>query len=100
MKEPVSFFCSPRQVHARNTPSHAPGQSPGGRGVSRAALDPCLLSEAARTAGPAADTIGAVREPFRNEQHGWSLFLRPPDLTVWQRDLDGAGFEFVHKLSA
>jgi hypothetical protein len=45
------------------------------------------------------EVFRAVREPFRNEQQGWSLFLRPPELTVWQRDLDGAGFEFAHSSS-
>jgi hypothetical protein len=29
----------------------------------------------------------AVDEPFRNNQHSWTLWLQPPDLTVWQREL-------------
>lgn len=36
----------------------------------------------------------AVAEPFRHRQQSWSLFIQPPDLTVWQRGLDGDGFEF------
>lgn len=36
----------------------------------------------------------ASAEPFRNELQGWSLFIGPPTLVVWQRDLDGASFEF------
>jgi hypothetical protein len=41
-------------------------------------------------------------EPFRNVAHpynetlqqAWSLFIQPPDLTVWQRGLDGESFSF------
>lgn len=40
------------------------------------------------------DFFRAVPEPFRNEQQGWSLFIQPPSLVVWQRNLDGEGFEF------
>jgi len=28
-----------------------------------------------------------VDEAFRNVQHGWTLWLKPPGLTVWQREL-------------
>jgi hypothetical protein len=36
----------------------------------------------------------AVAEPYRHQQQSWSLFLGPPDLIVWQRNLDGDSFEF------
>ncbi|MFZ5512723.1 MAG: RES family NAD+ phosphorylase [Pseudomonadota bacterium] len=36
----------------------------------------------------------AVREAYQHNQQCWSLFLQPPGLTVWQRELDGTNFEF------
>lgn len=36
-----------------------------------------------------------VAEPYRNEQHGWSLFLQPPDRIVWQRSMDDVSFTFA-----
>lgn len=38
----------------------------------------------------------AVVEPFRNQQQTWSLFLQPPNLGVWQRELSGAQFRFTY----
>jgi hypothetical protein len=29
----------------------------------------------------------AVTEPFRNRQHSWTLWIKPPNLTIWQREL-------------
>ncbi|MDK9723550.1 MAG: RES family NAD+ phosphorylase [Sterolibacteriaceae bacterium MAG5] len=37
----------------------------------------------------------AVSEPYdETRQQSWSLYLEPPDLTVWQRVLDGESFSF------
>lgn len=36
----------------------------------------------------------AVAEPYRHQQQSWSLFIQPPGLVVWQRNLDGDQFEF------
>ncbi len=36
----------------------------------------------------------AVRNPYRNQQQTWSLFLQPPGLVLWQRSLDGAQHRF------
>lgn len=36
----------------------------------------------------------AVRNPYRQQQQTWSLFLQPPGLVVWQRDLGGDQFRF------
>lgn len=36
----------------------------------------------------------AVDEPFRNNQQGWTLLLRPPTQTVWQRDLSRESWTF------
>jgi hypothetical protein len=36
----------------------------------------------------------AVIDPYRHQQQNWSLFIQPPDLTVWQRNLGGDSFEF------
>ncbi|HTJ97012.1 MAG TPA: RES family NAD+ phosphorylase [Rhodocyclaceae bacterium] len=38
----------------------------------------------------------AVKEPFRHQQQTWSLFLQPPNLTVWQRDLTGDRFNVTY----
>jgi hypothetical protein len=38
----------------------------------------------------------AVKEPFRHQQQTWSLFLQPPNLTVWQRDLTGESFNISY----
>ncbi|MCL4744041.1 MAG: RES family NAD+ phosphorylase [Burkholderiaceae bacterium] len=35
-----------------------------------------------------------LRQPFRGVQQTWSLFIRPPDLTVWQRSLNNESFSF------
>lgn len=42
------------------------------------------------------DVFRAVPEPFRHEQQSWSLFIEPPALTSWQRDLDGNSFEICY----
>jgi hypothetical protein len=38
----------------------------------------------------------AVAEPFRHQQQTWSLYLRPPNLAVWQRDINGDRFQFTY----
>lgn len=38
----------------------------------------------------------AVAEPYRYHQQTWSLFLQPPNLVVWQRDLNGDLFRFEY----
>lgn len=40
----------------------------------------------------------AVPEPFQHQQQTWSLFIEPPNLTSWQRDLDGSSFEVEYAL--
>ena len=37
-----------------------------------------------------------VREPFRHQLQSWSLFIQPPDLTVWQRTLFADRFRFSY----
>lgn len=36
----------------------------------------------------------AARNPFRNKQQTWNLFLQPPGLVLWQRSLDGEQHRF------
>lgn len=36
----------------------------------------------------------AVRNPFRDKQQTWSLYLQPPGRVVWTRSLDGAQHRF------
>lgn len=36
----------------------------------------------------------AVAQPFRNHRQTWSLYLQPPGLAVWSRDLDGEQHRF------
>jgi hypothetical protein len=37
-----------------------------------------------------------VREPYRHEHQTWSLYLRPPALTVWQRQFFNDAFEISY----
>lgn len=43
------------------------------------------------------EVFKAVAQPFRNHQQTWSLYLQPPGLAVWSRNLDGEQhcFEFA-----
>ena len=36
----------------------------------------------------------AMRNPYRNRQQTWHLYLQPPGLVLWQRSLDGAQHRF------
>lgn len=36
----------------------------------------------------------AVPEPYRNNQQSWTLFIEPPNLIVWQRDMNGETWTF------
>lgn len=36
----------------------------------------------------------AVPEPYQNNQQTWTLFIEPPNLIVWQRDLNGETWSF------
>jgi len=36
----------------------------------------------------------AMRNPYRNRQQTWHLYLQPPGLALWQRSLDGAQHRF------
>lgn len=36
----------------------------------------------------------AVRNPYRDKQQTWHLYLQPPGLVLWQRSLDGAQHRF------
>ncbi len=38
----------------------------------------------------------AVPEPYRHQQQSWTLFIEPPALAVWQRELTGDSFTFHH----
>lgn len=38
----------------------------------------------------------AVAEPFRHQTQTWNLFIQPPNLAVWQRDLNGDRFRFEY----
>lgn len=38
----------------------------------------------------------AVAEPFRHQRQTWNLFIQPPNLVVWQRDLHRDTFRFEH----
>lgn len=38
----------------------------------------------------------AVARPYRNNQQTWSLFLQPPNLVVWLRDLGGDPYRFEY----
>ena len=38
----------------------------------------------------------STREPFRHQLQSWSLFIQPPDLTVWQRALLADRFRFSY----
>ena len=38
----------------------------------------------------------AVAEPFQGREQTWGLFIRPPNLVVWQRDLTGDAFSFEY----
>jgi hypothetical protein len=36
----------------------------------------------------------AVPEPYQNNQQAWTLFIEPPNLIVWQRDMNGETWSF------
>lgn len=38
----------------------------------------------------------AAAEPYRHQQQTWGLFLQPPNLAVWQRDINGDNFRFAY----
>lgn len=38
----------------------------------------------------------AVAEPFQHQMQTWGLFIQPPNLVVWQRELNGDAFRFEY----
>ena len=38
----------------------------------------------------------AVAEPFQDRQQTWGLFIQPPNLVVWRRELTGDAFSFEY----
>lgn len=38
----------------------------------------------------------AVAEPFQNREQTWGLFIQPPNLVVWQRELTGDALSFEY----
>lgn len=38
----------------------------------------------------------AVVEPFQHQMQTWGLFIQPPNLVVWQRELNGNAFRFEY----
>lgn len=36
----------------------------------------------------------ALPKPYRNNQQSWTLFIEPPNLVVWQRDINGESWAF------
>lgn len=40
--------------------------------------------------------FNGVDEAFRNVQHSWTLWLKPPGLTIWQRELTTESHVFAY----